>query len=132
VVATGSEAAVPAIDGLREVPFLTNETVFRLRRLPRRLTVLGGGAVGLEFAQAFRRLGSEVTVLEVAERLLARDDPEAGATIAQVLRGEGIDLRLGVTVSAVDRRGVEIVLRLEGNKVACDELLVVAGRKGSV
>lgn len=132
VVATGSLPAVPPIDGLDAVRFLTNKTVFDLQRLPARLAVLGGGAVGLELAQAFHRLGSHVTVLELADRLLPQDEPEAGEAVAQVLANEGVDLRLGANVAAVAKRGGEIVLRVDGSELVCDELLIAAGRKGSV
>jgi pyruvate/2-oxoglutarate dehydrogenase complex dihydrolipoamide dehydrogenase (E3) component len=132
VIATGSAPAVPPVDGLEAVRFLTNKTVFDLRRLPQRLAVLGGGAVGLELAQAFHRLGSQVTVLELADRLLPQDEPEAGAVIAQLFADEEIDVRLGATVTAVEERGTEIVLRVDGTEVVCDELLVAAGRQGSV
>jgi pyruvate/2-oxoglutarate dehydrogenase complex dihydrolipoamide dehydrogenase (E3) component len=132
VVATGSLPAVPPIEGLDAVRFLTNKTVFDLQRLPSRLAVLGGGAVGLELAQAFHRLGSQVTVLEVADRLLPQDEPEAGEAIARVLASEGIDLRFGVKVTAVEERVGEIVIRLDGGELVCDELLVAAGRKGSI
>ncbi len=132
VLATGSRPAVPPVPGLDAVRFVTNETVFDLQRLPARLAVLGGGAVGLELAQAFRRLGSEVTVLELAERLLPHDEPEAGDVIAATLAGEGIDLRLGVHTSMVEERAGEIVLGVGRGEVVCDELLVAAGRVGSV
>ncbi len=132
VIATGSLPAVPPIDGLAAARFLTNETVFDLQRLPGRLLVLGGGAVGLELAQAFRRLGSKVTVLEAADRLLPQDEPEAGETIARAFADEGIELRLGAKVTAVAARERELVLRVDGGEFVCDELLVAAGRKGSV
>jgi pyruvate/2-oxoglutarate dehydrogenase complex dihydrolipoamide dehydrogenase (E3) component len=131
VLATGSRPAIPPIDGLSTVRYLTNETVFELQHLPERLLVLGGGAVGLELAQAFRRLGSSVTVLEAADRLLPQDEPEAGETIAQVLAREGIDLRLGVNATAVEQRGSEHALRVDGDEIICDELLVATGRSGS-
>jgi pyruvate/2-oxoglutarate dehydrogenase complex dihydrolipoamide dehydrogenase (E3) component len=131
VLATGSRPAIPPIDGLSTVRYLTNETVFELQHLPERLLVLGGGAVGLELAQAFRRLGSRVTVLEAADRLLPQDEPEAGETIAQVLAREGIDLRLSVNATAVEQRGSEHALRVDGDEIICDELLVATGRSGS-
>ena len=131
VLATGSRPAVPQIDGLEAVPFLTNETVFDLKRLPRRLIVLGGGAVGLELAQAFRRLGSRVTVLEAADRLLHQDEPEAGDAIVRVFADEKIDLRLGANVTAVSERGSELVLRVDGGELVCEELLVATGRESS-
>ena len=132
IIATGSVPAVPEVAGLDAVRFLTNKNVFDLQRLPERLAVIGGGAVGLELAQAFQRLGSRVTVLELADRLLPQDEPEAGAAIAQALASEEIDIRLGATVTTVEQRGREIVLRVDGTEVVCEELLVAAGRKASV
>jgi pyruvate/2-oxoglutarate dehydrogenase complex dihydrolipoamide dehydrogenase (E3) component len=132
VIATGSAPAVPEVAGLDAVRFLTNKNVFDLQRLPERLAVLGGGAVGLELAQAFQRLGSEVTVLELADRLLPQDEPEAGAAIAHAFESEEIDIRLGATVTTVEERGREIVLRVDGTEVVCDELLLAAGRKASL
>jgi pyruvate/2-oxoglutarate dehydrogenase complex dihydrolipoamide dehydrogenase (E3) component len=132
VIATGGDPAVPPIPGLAELPYLTNETVFGLERLPRRLVVLGGGAVGLELAQAFRRFGSEVAVVEQLDRLLPREEPEAGALVAGALAAEGIELRLGARVVAARREGAELVLSLADGEVAGDALLVAAGRSGSV
>jgi pyruvate/2-oxoglutarate dehydrogenase complex dihydrolipoamide dehydrogenase (E3) component len=129
VLATGSSPAVPPIDGLAAVRFLTNETVFELQRLPERLLVLGGGAVGLELAQAFQRLGSKVTVLEVADRLLPQDEPEAGETVAGAFAEEGIVLRLGANVTLVEERGSELVLHVDGDELVGDELLVATGRR---
>jgi pyruvate/2-oxoglutarate dehydrogenase complex dihydrolipoamide dehydrogenase (E3) component len=131
VLATGSQPSVPPIDGLMAVPFLTNETVFDLQRLPERLVVLGAGPVGLELAQAFGRLGSQVTVLEAADRLLPREEPEAGEVISDVFADEGIDLRLGANVTAVDERGGELVLRLDSGELASDEILAATGRKSN-
>ena len=132
IIATGSVPAVPEVAGLDAVRFLTNKNMFDLQRQPERLAVIGGGAVGLELAQAFQRLGSLVTVLELADRLLPQDEPEAGAAIAQALASEEIDIRLGATVTTVEQRGREIVLRVDGTEVVCEELLVAAGRKASV
>jgi pyruvate/2-oxoglutarate dehydrogenase complex dihydrolipoamide dehydrogenase (E3) component len=132
VIATGSEPAVPPVEGLRDLPYLTNRTIFALERLPRRLLVLGGGSTGLELAQAFRRFGSEVTVVEALERLLPREDPEAGRVIRRVFADEGIDLRLGAKVRAAHQEGDETVLELEHGEVRGDVLLVAAGRRGGV
>jgi pyruvate/2-oxoglutarate dehydrogenase complex dihydrolipoamide dehydrogenase (E3) component len=132
VLATGSRPAVPPISGLDAVRFMTNKTVFDLKRLPARLAVLGGGAVGLELAQAFGRLGSEVTVLELAERVLPHDEPEAGDVIVGAFAREGIGVRLRAQVSRVEERANEVVLHVTGDEVVCDELLVAAGRVGSV
>lgn len=132
VIATGSEPAVPPIAGLVEVPYVTNRTVFELSELPARLLVLGGGSIGLELAQAFRRFGSEVTVVELLDRLLPQDDPEAGAAAERILTGDGVELRLGAR--AVEARGGsgEIELILEDGRVSGDVLLVAAGRGASV
>ncbi len=132
VIATGSRPSIPRISGLDTVPYLTNETVFDLARLPPRLTVLGGGPVGLELAQAFRRLGSEVTVVELEQRLLPQDEPEAGELVETMLRGAGIDLRLRTRIEGVERRGAETLVKLHGGAtIRCDELLVATGRSGS-
>ncbi len=103
VIATGSRPAVPPIPGLDKMPYLTNETVFEMRERPKHLIVLGAGAIGLELAQAFRRLGSEVTVLEAAEPL-AKEDPECAAVVLDALAREGVTVRSGVEVTARRRR----------------------------
>jgi pyruvate/2-oxoglutarate dehydrogenase complex dihydrolipoamide dehydrogenase (E3) component len=132
VIATGSEPAIPAIAGIEGVPYLTNRTVFSLDHLPRRLLVLGGGATGLELAQAFRRFGSEVAVIEMLERLLPADEPEAGRVLADVLRDEGVELRLGAQAQAVGADGAEVTLSLGREELRGDALLVAVGRRGSV
>lgn len=132
VVATGSEPAVPPVDGIDQVRYLTNRTIFDLEHLPRRLLVLGGGATGLELAQAFQRFGSRVAVIELLPRLLPREEPEAGEELARVLRGEGIDLRLDTKATAAKADGAEVVLSLSEEELRGDALLVAAGRRGSV
>jgi pyruvate/2-oxoglutarate dehydrogenase complex dihydrolipoamide dehydrogenase (E3) component len=132
VVATGSEPVLPALPGIDQVPYLTNRTIFGLERLPRRLLVLGGGATGLELAQAFRRFGSEVVVVETLERLLPKEEPEAGAVVADVLRREGVDLRLGTEAVGARTEDGEIVLALAREEVRGDALLVAVGRRGSI
>jgi pyruvate/2-oxoglutarate dehydrogenase complex dihydrolipoamide dehydrogenase (E3) component len=104
VIAAGSRADLPPIQNLSSVPYLTNETIFDLKRLPGRLVVIGGGRSGLEIAQAFRRLGSELIVLE-AEKVLADDDHELATLLLQSLRSEGIDIREKANVTRVTRRG---------------------------
>ena len=124
VLATGSRPTLPPIPGLAEAPHFTNETIFANRVLPGHLIVIGGGPIGLEMAQAFRRLGSKVTVLEAAS-FLSKDDPELAAIVVQRLRDEGIDLRDGAKIARVERTAVilEGGERLEGS-----HLLVAAGR----
>jgi pyruvate/2-oxoglutarate dehydrogenase complex dihydrolipoamide dehydrogenase (E3) component len=131
VVATGSRPAVPAVPGLVQVPHLTNENVFELTELPASLAVLGGGAVGCELAQAFARLGSRVTLIEAAPRLLPAADPAAAAVIGQVFAAEGITVRTGSPVETVTSipNGGGILLRLhDSTEVAAEKLLVAAGR----
>ena len=103
VIATGSTPALPPIPGLDEGPYLTNETVFDLTERPDRLIIIGAGPIGLEMAQAFRRLGSEVTVLEAAAPL-AKDDPECAAIVLDQLEREGVVIRSGVKVDARQAR----------------------------
>ena len=103
VIATGSRPAVPPVPGLAAAGFLTNETVFGLRERPEHLLVLGGGAVGIELAQAYRRLGARVSVIE-ADRALGREDPELAGVVLDRLRAEGVSIHEGVAVARVARQ----------------------------
>ncbi|MCW2606148.1 MAG: hypothetical protein JWO60_841 [Frankiales bacterium] len=126
VVATGSTASVPPIEGLREVEHLTNKTVFALRELPSHLLVLGGGPIGVELAQAFRRLGAQVTVVEGAPRLLGREEPEASEVVTRVLEREGVVVRAGAKVV---RASPGPTLHLDdGTTLTGSHLLVAVGR----
>jgi pyruvate/2-oxoglutarate dehydrogenase complex dihydrolipoamide dehydrogenase (E3) component len=129
VVATGSTATVPDVDGIADVPYLDNRTVFDLREQPEHLVVLGGGPIGVELAQAFRRLGSRVTVLQRASTLLPRDDPQARDVLARVLAREGVDVRTGAGVVGVSPGPV--VHLADGSSVAGSHLLVAVGRTPS-
>src|SRR5689334_2125016 len=100
VIATGSAPAIPSIPGLAETPHLTNETIFDLADCPTHLLVIGGGPIGMELAQAFRRLGAAVTVLEAATPL-AKDDPECAAVVLDQLARDGVAIRTGVAVRRV-------------------------------
>jgi pyruvate/2-oxoglutarate dehydrogenase complex dihydrolipoamide dehydrogenase (E3) component len=131
VVATGSRPTVPPVPGVAEVPYLTNENVFELTDLPASLAVLGGGAVGCELAQAFARLGSHVTLIEAAPRLLPAADPAAAEVISQVFAAEGITVRTGSPVETVTSipNGSGFLLRLhDSTEVAAEQLLAAAGR----
>ena len=133
VLATGTTAAVPPVPGLAEAAPWTSREATTAKDAPRRLVVLGGGVVGLEMAQAWNALGSEqVTVLEHGPRLLPRVEAFAGELVADALREDGIDLRLGTSVVGVERPvpGGEVLVRLsDGSAVTGDELLVAAGRR---
>ncbi|MPZ27425.1 MAG: FAD-binding protein [Micromonosporaceae bacterium] len=126
ILATGSRPTVPAIPGLATARFLTNETIFDLREPPASLAVLGGGAVGCELAQAFARLGSRVTLVEAADRLLPREEPQASWTVTRVLAREGVEVRTGVMVEKVAADGRLLLSR--GEEIATDQLLVTVGR----
>ena len=129
VIATGSSPAIPQIQGLDRVPYFTNETIFANRALPRHLIAIGGGAVGIELAQAYRRLGADVTVLD-AGPLLPHDDPELVAPLANILAEEGVALRPSTAISAVEHDGDRIVVILAGGeRIAGSHLLVAAGRR---
>ncbi len=136
VIATGARAMVPAVDGLVDAGFLTNETVFNLTELPRRLLVLGGGPIGCELSQAFRRFGAEVTLVEVAPQFLSREDPDAAEILHQALERDGVDIHLETSVSKVATQGDEKIVTLESNgqssTLAVDVILVAAGRAPNV
>jgi pyruvate/2-oxoglutarate dehydrogenase complex dihydrolipoamide dehydrogenase (E3) component len=135
VVCTGSRPAIPAIDGLDGVPYLTNETIFELREQPRRLLVLGAGAVGLELAQAFARLGTDVEVIDVEEVFLPREDPEIATVMRDILESEGLRLHLGVQPVRIAREdgGVELTVRdgADERLLAGDQILVATGRRAN-
>ena len=136
VIATGARAVHPSVEGLAEAGFLTNETVFSLTELPRRLAVIGGGPIGCELAQAFRRLGSQVTLIEMSSRFLAREDPEASGLLAETFRREGIDVRLSTRLEKVTSTDTEKQLHLEneGKKeiLGVEEIFVGVGRAPNV
>ena len=125
IIATGSRPLLPPVEGLADVQPLTTDSVWSLRELPGRLAVLGGGPIGCELAQAFARLGAHVTIVEMADRLLVKEEPRASALIAERLRGEGIDVRTATRATAV-RDGA--LLLDGGDSVAFDRILVATGR----
>jgi pyruvate/2-oxoglutarate dehydrogenase complex dihydrolipoamide dehydrogenase (E3) component len=139
VIATGARAAAPPIDGLEDAGYRTNETIFDLRERPPRLAVIGAGPIGCELAQAFARLGSEVTLLDHNDRVLAREDADAAAVVERALAADGVRLELGAEVRRVERRGESRVVVTgrggeggEGAEIEADELLVAVGRAPNV
>ncbi len=140
VIATGSAPLVPPIPGLNGVPYLTNETIFGLRELPRHLIVIGGGPIGCELGQAFRRLGAEVTVIEQAG-ILPKDDPELVDMLRHRLRADGLDIREGARVTRVEAvgagagAGVSVTIESGGGpepiveSIEGSSLLLAAGRR---
>jgi len=132
VIATGSQPAIPPIRGLSDVPYLTNETVFANRQLPEHLIVIGGGPIGVEMAQAHRRLGARVTVLDVGP-LLPRDDPELSAILVGRLSNEGVVCRPGIEIAGIERTEETVAVRLSsGEQISGSHLLIAAGRRPTV
>jgi pyruvate/2-oxoglutarate dehydrogenase complex dihydrolipoamide dehydrogenase (E3) component len=135
VIATGSLSAVPPIPGLGETPYLTNETIFELKRCPEHLIIVGAGPIGLELAQAHRRLGAKVTVLEVGTPL-AKDDPECAAIVLEQLMREGIVIRSGVKVTRIGHNDGKIQAVIETSQgeeiIEGSNLLIAAGRRANV
>ena len=146
VIATGSSPMVPPVPGIEDVPHLTNETVFELAERPEHLVIIGGGPIGLEMAQAFRRLGAKVTVIEMF-RALAKDDPEAAQVVVTRLRREGVEILEETKVQSVANlvrngngspKGVAVTVECpeeqggERRVIQGSHLLVAAGRTPSV
>ena len=136
VIATGTRAARPAIEGLDAAGYLTNETVFNLTELPRRLLVIGGGPLGCELAQAFARMGSEVIIAARERYFLPGEERDAAEILADALRGDGIEVRLNTAVTHVTLRDGEKHVRLVNDNqeatVVVDEILVGVGRAPNV
>ncbi len=138
VLATGSRPVIPPIEGLETVPYLTNETIFALQKQPKKLLVIGAGPIGTEMGQAFTRLGSDVTVFDFGERILAHDHPELTSILKDILTDEGIDFRLDSAVKKVENKSGSIVVTAENRKtgtaftVEGDALLVASGRQANI
>ncbi len=131
VIATGSSPLVPPIEGLAEVPFLTNETLWQQRSKPDHLLILGGGPIGVEMAQAHRRLGCDVTIIE-GDRALGREDPELSAVVLQALREEGVGIAEDAMAVRVEQIGKEIIVHTaDGRKFTGSHLLVALGRRAN-
>ena len=132
LIATGSHPAIPAIPGLNDAGFLTNETIFSLRALPERLAVIGGGPIGCELGQAFARLGSKVTIVQRSARLLPKDEPAASATLQAQLEAEGVVVAVGSEVTSVRRgeRGATLTVLKDGvsHETTADAILIAIGR----
>jgi len=132
VIAAGARPFIPPIPGLRESKPLTSDTVWEIRKLPKRLVVLGGGPIGCELAQCFARLGSQVTQIEMLPRIMIREDPEFSELVAKRFRAEGVDVLVGHKAKEVRSEGGEkiVIVEHEGRekRIACDEILCAVGR----
>ncbi len=128
----GARPSVPKIPGLDQVPYLTSSTMMEVDSLPEHLVIIGGSYIGLEFGQMYRRFGARVTIVEKGSRLIAREDPDITGAIADILRGEGIDIRLGAECSSVRRDGERVIVDLDcadsSRQVSGSHLLLAVGR----
>lgn len=129
VLNTGTTAAVPPIDGLADTPYWTNREVLKTETAPASMIVIGGGAVGLELAQAFSRFGTEVTVLEAGPRILGPEEPESSQLLTEVLTSEGLGIHAGVTIDQVAYDGSRFTVTCGNETYGADRLLVAAGRR---
>lgn len=133
-ISTGSSPQIPPIENLQEIGFLTNENVFQLEELPKKLVILGAGAIGVELGQAFARFGSKVTIVETANRILAKEDAEVSRLMEKILRGEDVEILLETKAvkARKDANGIKF-LTVESNdksfEIEADEILVAVGRK---
>jgi len=140
VIATGGRPTAPPVRGLESVPFLTNETIFSLTKLPRRLLVIGAGPIGCELAQAFARFGSLVTVLDQAAQVLPREGADAAAIVRRALESDGVRFELGVCLDRVENAPAETRIfytrdgqqEIEQGSAAGDAILVAAGRAPNI
>lgn len=130
VLNTGTDPAVPPIDGLAETPYWTNRDAVAVEEVPESLVVLGGGPVGCELAQVFSRFGTSVTIVQHSERLVPADEPEAGDLLAEVFEAEGITVRTGLSAARVSYETGQFHVKLDnGEVVVADRMLVAAGRR---
>jgi pyruvate/2-oxoglutarate dehydrogenase complex dihydrolipoamide dehydrogenase (E3) component len=136
VVATGSRAAVPPIEGLAEAGYLTNETFFSLTERPNRMAIIGAGPIGSELAQAMQRLGCQVTVFDMLPQVLGREDREAAKLVEQAMRHDGVEFVLEAKLKRVVKQGADKVVHYEQHgqeqSLVVDEILVAAGRVPNV
>lgn len=129
VLNTGTEPSAPPIEGLAGTPYWTNRDAVRAEALPASLVVIGGGAIGAEMAQAFARFGVQVSVLEVADRLLAPEEPESSRLLAEVFAGDGIQVLTSATIGSVTYADGRFAVDVDGQVLHADKLLVAAGRR---
>ena len=136
LIATGARAAAPPIPGLAEAGYMTNETIFSLTELPRRLVVIGGGPIGSEMSQSFARFGSRVTLFDTGSHVLLREDADAAAIVQKSMLCDGVVLELQASISRIERRGEALMIHFERagqeHAVEADEVLVAVGRAANV
>jgi dihydrolipoamide dehydrogenase len=134
VIATGASPLVPPIPGLSEISYLTSDTVWNLRELPKRLVVLGGGPIGCELAQSFARFGSQVSLVEMAPRIMAREDEDVSTFIAEKFKNEGVSIYASHKALRIEKDEKTLICEHQGKevKIQFDEILVALGRKANI
>ena len=133
IINTGGRASVPPLPGLESVPYLTNSSLLDLETVPEHLVIVGGSYIGLEFAQIFRRFGAQVSVIEMGDRLIAREDQDVSEAVREILAAEGINIHLKATCLAVERDGTGIAVKADCStgsaRVRGSHLLIAVGRR---
>lgn len=136
VISTGSSPLVPPIEGLREVQYFTNENIFTLNKLPKHLVVLGAGPIGMELGQGFKHLGSEVTLIDMADKIFPKDDSEVAPLMIEVFKNDRINLKLSSSIMSVMQEGEKILVTIEKDGIKeiirGDCLLVSLGRRANI
>jgi pyruvate/2-oxoglutarate dehydrogenase complex dihydrolipoamide dehydrogenase (E3) component len=132
VLATGTEPVVPPIDGLSDTPFWTNRDAVEAKAVPDSFVILGGGAIGLELAQAYARFGAEVTVVEAMDRLLPMEEPDASTLVEAALAADGISIHTGTRATAVRHDGERFTVTAGNNELIAERLLVAVGRRVNI
>lgn len=137
VIATGSRPAIPSVNGLEQVPYLTNESVFSLSEPVPRLIVMGGGPIGVEMAQAFARLGSDVALIESAPQILPREDTDMASAVEESLRRDGVELWMDCTARSIEGAAGDLHIEIDtadnrGHALKGSHLLVAAGRRANI
>ncbi|MTI86391.1 MAG: dihydrolipoyl dehydrogenase [Balneolaceae bacterium] len=136
IIATGAKAWVPSIPGLDQVDYLTNESLFETETFPSKLIIIGGGPIGTEMSQAFAHLGSKVTVIDVADRILAKDDADLAQILQKELQKDGVGYELGSDVKKVEKKGEQLLVHIEKDGaekvITGDQLLMATGRRANI
>jgi len=136
IIAAGSSPMIPSIVGLETIPYLTNESIFDLNELPVSISIVGAGPIGIEMAQALQRLGTKVSVIDIMDRILTKDDPEFSSILKEKLEEEGVEFNLGTRVSSLKKSNGKVLIELirddEINQLTSDTILIAAGRIANI
>jgi mercuric reductase len=131
IIATGSTTAIPSIEGLNEVQYLTNDTLFDLEELPQSLIIIGGGYIGLEIAQAYSRFGTKVTIVEMEDRILSTETKDITDELTETLTGEGIEIITNASIKRVSQKNQNMKVEMENKTIEATHLVIATGRKAN-